>query len=235
MTIQTGAAFTLYDDDDFNENDGTNLHGDNGEDVAERASTFSLMEDSDDPAQNVFAAAYIRPVRDGGGNMANNTSNIPLNLNVSSTIPDISNQLALGRNSGAYESNDFWVVYVQVGYQPGPPDDNDPYNENELTGVTIRLGGVSVDTVVDSSGVPRGGEGALVFIETMRDADRQEGLGSVRNRVGTAPHEIGHQFGLQGDARNFGIMSSGGGIEPLVFIPEHLNVLRWRIKSPGQP
>jgi hypothetical protein len=48
------------------------------------------------------------------------------------------------------------------------------------------------------------------------------------------PHEIGHQFGLRGDSLGavWGIMNSIP--EPLSFHPEHINMLRWRVKSPGQ-
>lgn len=52
-------------------------------------------------------------------------------------------------------------------------------------------------------------------------------------KVRTAPHEVGHQFGLKGDASGFGLMSSSGSGQPLTFVDRHLNILRWRIK--GQP
>jgi hypothetical protein len=51
----------------------------------------------------------------------------------------------------------------------------------------------------------------------------------------TIPHEIGHQFGISGDRapmRWFGIMGYRGGLN---FVDAHLNVLRWRRKSPGIP
>ncbi len=43
---------------------------------------------------------------------------------------------------------------------------------------------------------------------------------------------LGHQLGLFGDALvgNQGIMN-GRSFE---FIPAHINMLRWRVKSPGQ-
>lgn len=81
-----------------------------------------------------------------------------------------------------------------------------------------------VDTVTNSAGVPEGSQGSIIFLETMKD------VGGVR--YDTAPHEIGHQFGLKGDVPNLGIMSYG---TDTFFVPQHLNVFRWRIKSPGQP
>lgn len=46
------------------------------------------------------------------------------------------------------------------------------------------------------------------------------------------PHEIGHQFGIRGDTPGFGLMSYNN---ELTFVDRHLNVIRWRRKSPGIP
>jgi hypothetical protein len=50
------------------------------------------------------------------------------------------------------------------------------------------------------------------------------------------PHELGHQFGLAGDKPNpdFGIMSDEGVGTSLRFFYGHINIMRWRIKSPGE-
>ena len=79
--------------------------------------------------------------------------------------------------------------------------------------------------------MPQGGQGSLVFLETDRDADLTLGRDF---RIRTAPHEVGHQFGLLGDDthQTLGIMNVRG---VLTFVPRHLNVLRWRVKSPGEP
>lgn len=87
------------------------------------------------------------------------------------------------------------------------------------------------DSVTNSAGVPRGGDRTLVFQETSRDIDQLDMRGD-ENRRATAPHEVGHQFGLAGDVPGYHIMSI---YESLDFVDTHLNVLRWRVKSPGQP
>jgi hypothetical protein len=227
-----GASFALFDDDDFNGDDGTILDGDNGEDVVAFSQTLSLMQDSDNPAQNVYAPAYIRPIYDGGGNTANDTGNISFRLNVSQAAVDIDTQLNLGRSSGSNEGNDFWVVYLQIGYQGDPVEDVDPGTEQANGGITTALG--TTDDVTSSAGVPQGGEGSLVYVESSRDGDLNLMLGDDF-KVRTAPHEVGHQLGLSGDAPALGIMSTSGSGEPLRFVDRHLNVLRWRVKSPGQP
>ncbi len=66
--------FELVDDDDFNSNDSSSLRGDQGEDVVALTQTLSPMQDSDDPAANVHAPAYILPKYDGGGSASNDTS-----------------------------------------------------------------------------------------------------------------------------------------------------------------
>ena len=222
----------LVDDDDFNSNDAGNLRGDEGEDVVALTQTFSRMQESDDPTANVYAPAYIRPVYDGAGNTSNNTSNISFSLNVTQNPAAIENQTNLGRNSGGNESDNFWVVYLQIGYQGDLTQDCDPYTEGSTGGITVQYG--VVDDVTNSSGVPQGGQGSHVYVEASRDGDLAFMLGDDL-KVRTAPHEVGHQFGLKGDALGFGLMSQSGSGEPLSLVDRHLNILRWRVKSPGQP
>jgi hypothetical protein len=83
--------------------------------------------------------------------------------------------------------------------------------------------------IATCAAVPRGGEGALVYLETSRDVDVNEGADA---RIRVTPHEVGHQFGLKGDVANFGIMSDSG---PLEFVATHINIFRCRVKSSGQP
>jgi hypothetical protein len=227
-----GKAYTLVDDDDFNWNDAT-LRGDEGEVMAAVEKTFSLMQDSDDPAANVYAPAYLRPRYDGGGNLAFNGS-VPFALNIpteSRASSSFTPQLELGQNSTTpgIESDGFWVVYLQLAYQGGVTEDVDPDNESIIVGITDLDEATASNDATSEASVPRGGQGSLVFLESARDADR---------RARPAPHEVGHQFGLKGDGylyrdrTDFGIMNPTG---PLAFIPSHLNVLRWRVKSPGMP
>ena len=215
-----GASFVMVDDDDFNSNDGAQKDGDNTEDVDALSATLSLMQDSDDPKLNVFAPAYIRSSHDGGGDPANNTGSISFVLNVPSGT--VETQINLGRNSGAAESDDFWVVYLQVSYQGRPDADEDPTGEGASGGTTVSYATGHVAT--SAADVPRGGLGSLVYMETMRD------FGLLFPTI-AAPHEVGHQMGLADAATGFGIMSA----ETSAFVDAHLNILRWRVKSPGQP
>jgi hypothetical protein len=227
----TGASFTLVDDDDFNSDDGAALDGDDNEDVVALAQTFSRMQNSDNPTDNVYAPAYIRPVYDGGGNAANDSGNVGFILNNVDNGPATLSQINSGRNSGSIESDNFWVVYVQIAYQPDPTEDSDPGTESAAGGYTPSYTNGTTDEVTSSASVTRGADGSLLFIETVRDRIRYPPL-SIMDTI-AAPHEVGHQFGLKGDAAGFGIMFNSS--EAPVFVDKHLNVLRWRVKSPGQP
>ena len=236
-----GSTYTLVDDDDYNFSDVNNpLDGDEGEDITEMAGvTFSLMQPNDNPEQNVYAAAYIRPVYDGGGSLANNRSNelFFANIPVEGTRggPAVSAQMA--QNSTNNENDAFWVVYVQLCYQ-GPLNlDLDLNDEPGLLGVTDSEPITdTTDAVTSSAGVKRGGEGSLIFLEVVKDIFLVNPGSFAFVDIRTVPHEVGHQFGLQGDSAVpfLGIMSTSG-IAPNAFTNEHLNILRWRIRSPGRP
>src|SRR6266849_8272232 len=79
-SIPHNTNYTLYDDDDFNGNNGTTLIGDNGENVT--APDISLIQNSDNPTLNVFAPAYVRPIYDIGDN--NDFVTFRLNTNTTS-------------------------------------------------------------------------------------------------------------------------------------------------------
>ncbi len=54
----------------------------------------------------------------------------------------------------------------------------------------------------------------------------------------TVAHELGHQFGIAGHRDTDAVMkTSTANVSTTeeLFIPEHLNMIRWRVKSPGQP
>ena len=247
-----GSTFTLVDDDDYNFNDQSGpLDGDEGEDIANEVidvneiipKAFSLMQPNDNPGENIFAPAYIRPVYDGGGSLANDKPNEPFLANIpvggtrgGSTVE----ARMMAQNSKGNENDAFWVVYIQFCYQ-GPVTLDFDVNEEEgggLLGVTDSEPLTdTTDSVIDSGGVKRGGEGSLIFLEVIKDAFLiSPGFNTFVDKR-TVPHEVGHQFGLQGDnPQPFigGIMSTSG-IAPFDFIPQHLNILRWRRQSPGRP
>ncbi len=222
-----GRPFTLVDDDDFNESDQPPafLDGDDGEVVEELFSASAL--------ESAFASAFILPVREGN----HENPNIPFVLNVKGTSEE--SQMSAWR--GLTGSNDFWVSYVQIGYQgdltePDNRGDGDPDLEMPVSGVTVGSckKGKSDDCsftmtpgdITSAAEVPKGGFGSFIYVEV-----EKEGLGGVPNvRDLTVPHEIGHQFGLDEDGE--GLMNIGGGVDS--FSPNHLNLLRWRSTSPGQ-
>lgn len=230
VTAPAGTPFILVDDDDFNSDD-PQKDGDfavtQGEDVVEHSATFSLMQENDSPSQNVFAPAYIMPKYDGGGNASNNSGSTLFVLKVLNLDIAVLTQIQQDRQSDGAESDDFWVVYVKVAYQHSRELDRDPDLEgspdpNWVLGVAFTP--EAADSVSQFVNYPRGGEGSLIYLETIRD----EGAPLLDARV--PPHEVGHQFGLKGDRPGFGIMS----VATSAFVETHLNVLRWRVKSPGR-
>lgn len=152
-------------------------------------------------------------------------------------IPE--SQILAGR--GLSGSDDFWVSYIQIGYQGDLIEDQnkgdgDPDSELAVGGITqgsCKKGQsdscsytMNPGEIASASEVPKGGIGSLVYVE-----GEKEGLIGVPNiRQVTIPHEIGHQFGLDEDGK--GIMKIGGGSNS--FSQNHLNLLRWRSTSPGQ-
>ena len=219
-----GMLFSAVDDDDFDSDDNPN-NGDTGDDVVAPTAVYSKMQPSDLITENAFARAYIKPVWDGGGGTSTNHDNgsvvFAVNVDTTANAP-IETQISAGRGSTA-ELDDFWVGYFQDAYQPGVNRDVDPDVEPQVGyGVSPNCG--CADTG-GSGNVPRGSIGSLTFVEVLRD--RFDPLASVD----TAAHELGHQFGLLGDGvGNQGIMNG----QSFEFIPAHINILRWRVKSPGE-
>ncbi|HEX8091913.1 MAG TPA: hypothetical protein VF762_23885, partial [Blastocatellia bacterium] len=127
-------------------------------------------------------------------------------------------------------------------------EDYDPNDAVGSIGVTRFDRSVSQDTtdnVTDSSQVPKGGRASFLYLEMIQEAATRNLIFGTDNYRVVAPHEVGHQFGLAGDTYppgggvDYGIMSYGNGaiaVNPsyLKFAPAHLNMLRWRVKSPGQ-
>jgi hypothetical protein len=67
VSIPSGSQFQLYDDDDFNDDDGAmgdgTLDGDTGENITEPDMSL-LTANSDQESTNVFVHAYVHPVYD---------------------------------------------------------------------------------------------------------------------------------------------------------------------------
>lgn len=252
VTIFRNSIFQLFDDDDFNDDDGPfpcddTLDGDDGEDVTWRGSTmfeetFSRLQPSSNINENPYAAAYIEPDYTWAQNQPGmNDSNVQFEL-VELTGPNFNNErraIDAQRDSAGMENDEFWIGYLLVGYESyfifgGVTDDPE---STVVAGVAppINYTTAWTNSVIDSRDVTRGSVGALIYIEAMRDWDGTPGRDF---KVRTAPHELGHQFGLLGDNSdptplpNWGIMS--GSNQSLYFVPPHINILRWRPGSPGE-
>jgi hypothetical protein len=251
VLLRVNQIYALFDDDDFNNDDGVLQNGDDQEDVTWRclnnvypcdipaSETFSRLRPSTNIAENPYAAAYIEPNYSWAQQQPGmNDTLTQFYLNVPLTPPNYETERGIidqNRDSIGMERDDFWIGHLLVGYQGDTPVDVD----SELAAV----GGVAppvnyqtawTNSVMDSLDVTRGSLTAIIYIEVMRDWDA---TAFADFRVRTAPHELGHQFGLLGDSSdpaplpNWGIMSADG---PLEFVPTHINVMRWRIDSPGE-
>jgi hypothetical protein len=180
-----GRPFVLVDDDDFNDDDGGTPDGDRGENVT--APDISLLEDSDDPARNVFAPAYVRPIYDVGDDndfvpfVANETGWTPADLVPTYDFDAIDTE--------GYDL--YWTVYLLGAYQHTTDRDNDPAGESTkgvVLGVVDRINGM----------------GGSIFNEVLRS--REVKISAVINSATVAAHEIGHLF--NGEHADGGLMAS---------------------------
>jgi hypothetical protein len=169
-----GKSFTLVDDDDFNRDDSAD--GDAGADVP--APDLSLIADGldgtcDGSAPNVFAAAYVCPVFDVGDH--NDSVPFVLNTAAPTTAALIANYDFDAVGTEADE--EFWTVYLLGAYQFIEKEDEDPNSEKSTLAAADALNG----------------EGATIFVETIRDIDPGPTPDGCISKV-VAPHEIGHLF-----------------------------------------
>lgn len=277
LTIKTG-AFDLYDDDDYNDNN-IQVNGDEREAINEFAETFVhlLPVDGNYPdgsPRNIYASAYIVPEYDWAANRLYNQSNVTFRLNVefsSTSTTQLSVVINEHRDSSSDESDNFWVSYLVFGYQGPFREDFDGeavgsngniVNENAIEGVVLQNSDpcdclnsptcpVVTPAPIACTLVPRGGDGGVVFQETIQDLvnyflnpptvtppiiPRQ-----ITDKNHTAVHELAHQFGILGDQKRttFMLMDypdylAGSTTGPtLALHPEHINIIRKRVKSPG--
>lgn len=237
--LRPNQPFKLYDDDDFNDNSGDQKNGDEGEDVDALSDTFSRMLVSENVDQNAFAAAYILPEYNWAVTQGLNNSNVSFALNTTCSDPDCPEQRpVINANSGSQsmERDDFWIAYVLISYQAMEQVDAD--SEGFYAGVApMRNNSVlpNQDNYNQNVGVSPGGIGAILFIEGIRDGALWISPSTFTYpRTKVATHEVGHQFGL---AHNEALGSNGGIMNytgTLYFASNHINMMRWRIKSPGE-
>ena len=152
------------DDDDFNNDDGTNLDGDDAENVT--APDTSLLP-------NAFAPAYVLPVFDVG----DNNDFVPFVLNTDTTNPPASLISTYDFDQVATETDaNFWTVYLLGAYQGWTTEDHDPSTDDRVYGI--------VDAI--------NGQGASVFNEVVRPPEGR--FTTEVNNAATTAYEIGHLF-----------------------------------------
>ena len=148
--------------------------------------TGLLTQNSDDPAINLLAPAYIWPVYDIGDDNDNTifASNVSADTGVA--IRDLFDFDQIATEA----STDFWTAYLLGGYQYILTEDEDPETEP-----TVTLG------VTDA----QNGQGSIVFLETNGAKECPEIIVACVI-AGTSAHEIGHL--LNADEGEGGIMDS---------------------------
>jgi hypothetical protein len=171
-----------------------------------------------------FADAYILPVIDGGGDPSNNKTTVPFKQNITaitaSALAAEYENAPGGLESDGSRTDGYWVGYVLTAYQSHPDPtrgisgraDRDPNVENRLGGATVLTG-------------------SIMFLEEIEDEDRQVGTHQEPNAV---VHEVGHQFQLPDRGIGGGLMGPDFVNPAARFIPEDLDTLRRRVKSPGR-
>jgi hypothetical protein len=189
VSIDDATFFRLYDDDDMNDDappilgGGKTVDGDEGDDVPDP--DLSLLQDSDLPANNVFAPAYIRPQCCLQGSRVNTPFilNLPMSVDVTQVPPIPSEVQTAFKFENAIHSDkaDFWAIYMSGAYQLDTRWDGDPQ-------------GAVVLGIVDS--LSTSGQGGLLFLETTRTTELGNSWNTgARSRRHTVAHEIGHKFG----------------------------------------
>ena len=216
IIVAASTGFRLYDDDDFNDNDGPfpgdgSLDGDEGEDIPEpnmellQANDVACILDSEGKVSNECNALLPAYVRRETNFLPGSHENIPFDANV--TEAEIDKIFVDHFNNGASESSsDFWTVYLLGAYQFIKPTtssledwDGDPdLKLNPNRGNSFAFG--QVDNL--------NGKGAVIYTELNRSTEYKniDVLNSFLNPsilswemrpIGakyTTVHEIGHLF-----------------------------------------
>lgn len=150
-----------------------------------------------------LAECCIFPDPDGGGNVANNGTNLPFIENATGgTLENLYMSMQSTARTTTSDAGYYWYVYLGFAYQYRHPTagDNRDWDPNATTGETA-VRGVNPPAVLYTTTTPRismGTNSAWVFMETI--ADRQANQSSAISDPGiearVLAHEIGHQLGL---------------------------------------
>lgn len=219
---------------------------------------------TDGRPKNVLGTAYVRPEYSWA--KPYDQSNVPFNLNVVHDSRTLSALFDVQRGSKNDERNDFWIAYFILGYQGPQSEDFDGGTEQSLEAGTLGVGFNAVCDCYQSSVCPtdgrlcqlngnpvfpNGGQGSVVYLEVVQDYTNFFAnpmlwgsplpARTLNEKAITPAHELGHQFGLNGDQirTTFMIMDytdyGQNGPDPTIsYNQEHINIIRRRVKSPGQ-
>lgn len=205
FSVSYGDSFTLYDDDDMDDEDVGNLNGDQGDNVPEpdlgllTPNEVSCSNTFNTNNCNVFVSAYVQPTYDLSGSH----EDIPFYTNTSSS--SLANIRTSYFQNKMYEANtDFWTIYLLGAYQFESSIDGDPDSSGAIFGFK------------DGPGT-NDGEGAVIFNEVGRPRE-YENMNTINpvdwrmrpvSRRFTVAHEVGHLFGGDHDDYNPGTMEAG--------------------------
>ena len=212
---------------------------------------------ADGTPMNILASAYILPEYNWAENVKQyNQSTVIFDMNVEES--ETSGLEDIQRGSRNDERDSFWIAYFIIAYQGFVTADADGRiaggmlepPEQGITGhrelCDCFMSNVCPRPANSCTTIPTGGDFSLIFEESTQDYDKYLGTilppadFSVKVTEVVAPHELGHQFGLKGDAMGsqFNIMdypnNDVSNASRVQFHPEHINIMRHRVKSPGQ-
>jgi hypothetical protein len=198
------------------------LHDDDDDGILPHLPDTALMVEK-------FAPAYILPLIDGGGDLANNKQSVSFTANDdhrSHSALDAEFNKTGAFESESYRSSYYWIAYILTAYQGWVTLDYDPDGTNEWGPNGVNGGGTSLR------------RGALYFHESTRDYGAQNSLGASQLTIlerRLVVHEIGHQFGLEdntGGIYDYSLIYNLSS-DPQ-FLPSHLAIMRSKIDSPGE-
>jgi hypothetical protein len=224
-TVMQGERFVLYDDDDYNNSNGSELIGDNGENITNPSYMMEgLSATSDLPDDNILAPAYIKPVYDAIDTRDDNTFHLNLENSQQTTIRAFFDKWD---SSATNTDRKYWSAYILGAYQPEESADGDGLGSNTYALVDCVSGNTT-------NGCDGEGSGTLIFLEMNRKRELQAFSTLKTNPQSlqvTVAHEIGHLLGC--NHGELGIMgnSLGREISSNKFTATSLNVIR-NIKHP---